>query len=164
MPYVLFHEYFPETAKRETRTITVPDPSCFGVPAGDYGLLELSFCDEPGCDCRRVLFSVLSRQRNSLDAVIAYGWESLDFYTQWMRDDDPDIIATLKGLSLNLMSPQSKHAPALLDLLRDMLFRDSEYVERIQRHYRMFREKIDGKPGRRPNKKKRMKQKKKRKQ
>ena len=162
MPYVLFHEYFPEIAERETRTITVPDSSCFGVPAGNYGLLEM-FCDEPGCDCRRVFFSVLSAERDNMDAVIAYGWESSDFYAQWLHDDDPNVLAILKGLSLNLTSQQSKHAPALLDLLRDMLFRDSEYVKRIQRHYKMFREKVDGKSIRKPNKKKRRRKKKKRK-
>jgi len=159
MPFVLFHDYFPEIANRETRTITVFDSSPFGIPAGDYGFLEM-FCDEPGCDCRRVFFGVMSCERNSPDAVITYGWESLDFYAEWVHDDDPHMIATLKGPSLNLMSPQSKHAPALLDLLRNVLLRDNAYVERVKRHYKMFREKIDGKPERKTNKKKRKKKKK----
>ena len=162
MPFVLFHDYFPEIAVRETRSITVPDSSCFGVPAGDYGLLEM-FCDEPGCDCRRVIFSVLSSERSRMDAVITYGWESSDFYAQWMHDPDPRMVSAMKGPSLSPGAPQSKHAPALLDLLQDVLFRDIAYVERIQRHYKMFREKIDGKPIRKPNKKKRRKKKKKRK-
>ena len=160
MPYAFFYNYFPEIAKRETRTITVFDSSDFGIPAGDYGFLEM-FCDEPGCDCRRVFFYVQSSERNSLEAVIAYGWESLDFYARWLLDDDPHIVADLKGPCLNLGSPQSEHAPALLDFLRNVLLRDKAYVERIQRHYKMFREKIDGKPVRGTNKKKRRKKKRK---
>lgn len=48
----------------------------------------------------------------------------------------------LVGPILNLCSPQSKHAPALF---QEVLLKDQEYMERIQRHYRMFREAIDGK-------------------
>lgn len=49
MPYVLFHDQFPEIAERETRTVTGPAESSCGLPPGDYSLLEM-FCDEPKCD------------------------------------------------------------------------------------------------------------------
>ena len=59
MPNVMFCQYFPEIAKMETRGIKIFDNSGTNLPAGDYGFPEM-FCDEPGCDCRRVLFSVIS--------------------------------------------------------------------------------------------------------
>jgi hypothetical protein len=80
MPYVYvpFHFRFPELAERETRNIKTFSEIISGLPADDYGFVEL-FCDEPGCDCRRVFFSVFSERRKEMEAVIAYGWESRKF-------------------------------------------------------------------------------------
>ena len=39
-------------------------------------------------------------------------------------------------------SPQTPLAPALLKLVKEVLLQDEAYVERIKRHYRMFREKL----------------------
>ena len=143
MPYVPFHEFFPEVAERETRSVTVLDESKTGVPPGEYGFLEM-FCNESGCDCRRVLLYVVSTARNDVQAVIAYGWESPAFYAKWMGDNDPEVIDSLRGPCLNLGSPGSDAAPAILELFRDVLLQDASYVDRIKRHYRMFREKVDG--------------------
>jgi hypothetical protein len=144
MPYVSFHDYFPTVAERETRSITVLPGSDLSLPAGNYAFLEM-FCDEPRCDCRRVFFYVVSSLRKDVEAVIAWGWEKPDFYARWMREDDPNVIADLKGPALNLGSPQSALAPALLELVQNALLQDHQYVERIKRHYRMFRERIDEK-------------------
>ena len=143
MPYAPFHEFFPEVAMRETRSVTVPPDSDTGVPPGEYGFLEL-FCNEKGCDCRRVFLYVVSAPKNDVHAVIAYGWESPAFYSKWMGDNDPTIIDSLRGPCLNLGSPESAAAPALLDLFRNVLLRDTAYLGRIKRHYRMFREKVEG--------------------
>jgi len=43
---------------------------------------------------------------------------------------------------LNSLSPQSRLAPTLLQLAGDVLLTDPAYVERIKRHYQLFREKI----------------------
>lgn len=142
MPYIAFHNLFPEIAEKETRTVTVLRKKEYGLPPGDYAFLEL-FCDEPGCDCRRVFLYVISSRRKSLECVIAYGWESRDFYVKWMGDDDPLITDTLHGASLNMTSPQSNLAPTILDLFKKVLLRDSAYVERIKEHYRLFRGRID---------------------
>ena len=70
-------------------------------------------------------------------------WEKREFYAKWMGDDDPIIIRDLIGPALNLVSPQTKFASALLDLFRNVLLKDAAYVDRIKRHYAMFRQKID---------------------
>jgi hypothetical protein len=144
MPYVSFHEYFPEIAKRETRSITILKGSSSGLPAGEYGFLEM-YCDERKCDCRRVFFCVVSSPKKEPLAVIAYGWEGPEFYAEWMGDDDPETIEELKGPSLNMGSPQSSLAPAILKLVENVLLKDKSYVERIKTHYRMFRDRIDRK-------------------
>ncbi len=143
MPYQLFHDLFPETAERETRTMTVLEHSSVGLPPGEYALLEM-FCNERGCDCRRVFFYVVSSLRDDVEAVIAYGWASPQFYARWMKDDDPHMVAELQGPVLNVGSPQSRLAPAILGMIQHVALQDETYVERIKRHYKMFRAKIDG--------------------
>lgn len=134
--------------------------SDMNLPAGNYSFLEM-FCDEPGCDCRRVFFYVISDRSKNVEAVIAYGWESPEFYAHWLKDDDPHIISELKGPSLNLGSPQPKLAAALLDLVRTVLLQDKAYLDRIKHHYSIFRAKIDGsgkaKPGHKSKKKRKRK-------
>ncbi|MCD4687661.1 MAG: SEC-C domain-containing protein [Anaerolineae bacterium] len=139
MPYVPFYEKFPEIAKRETRSVLVlNDPN---LPEDEYGLLEL-YCDEPGCDCRRVFFDVYSQKQNKSVAVITYGWESKQFYVNWFGKNTPSVINELKGPALNATSPQSKLAPALLRLVTNVL-KDKHYVARLKRHYAMFRKAVD---------------------
>lgn len=144
MPYVLFRDYFPNIAERETRTITVLDGSELNLPPAQYSLLEM-YCDDPGCDCRRVFFYVVSSLKKDVEAIIAYGWESPQFYAEWMGDDDPKIIRELKGPALNFGSPQSDLAPAILRMIEDVVLRDPTYVQRIKTHYWMFRHQIDTK-------------------
>ena len=140
MAYTSFHEKFPEIAEKETRLLTlINDPE---LPTGDYGLLE-AYCDEAGCDCRRVFFNVHSEKRNKIVAVIAYGWEDSKFYADWFGDDDPKIIEELKGPVLNSASPQSELAHILLNRVKEYILKDEYYIERIQRHYRMFKDLIE---------------------
>jgi len=154
MPYQFLHELFPEMAKAETRTINViGDRSETGLPPGKYAFCEM-FCNERGCDCRRVFFYVVSSHREGPEAVIAWGWDSPEFYANWLHDDDPEIVAELIGPILNPGSLHTELADALLDLVRDVLLQDEAYVERIKRHYRRFRARIDGKSAASPRRKK----------
>jgi len=142
MPYVLFHNYFPNVAEQETRSLTVLPDFEAGLPAGNYAFLEM-FCDKPGCDCRRVFFSVFSSLTRSVVAVVAWGWEEPKFYARWMGDNDPEMLAILKGPDLNLASRQTRLAPSILKLIRNVLLQDPQYIERIKRHYKMFQGRIN---------------------
>ncbi len=143
MPYVLFHNYFPDIAEEETRTVIVLNNSEWNLPHAQYALLEM-YCDDPGCDCRRVFFYVISSLTKDVEAVIAYGWESHEFYAKWMRDnDDPEVIKNLKGPVLNFGSPQSDLAPLILKMVKDLVLQDQAFIERIKTHYWMFRHRID---------------------
>ncbi|KAF5437251.1 hypothetical protein C5S35_04985 [Candidatus Methanophagaceae archaeon] len=87
-------------------------------------------------------FNIYSEERNEVVAVIAYGWENRKFYADWFGDNDPQAIAELQGPALNLFSHQSELAPILLDKIKYVL-NDKNYVERIKRHYRMFKDLIE---------------------
>ena len=139
MPYAPFNEKFPAVARRETRSFQPINDPVLGDD--EFGLLEM-YCDEPGCDCRRVMFSVVSKQRKKVMAVIAYGWESAQFYADWFGHYDLDIIKEMQGPILNLGSPQSSLALALLAAVEHVL-QDKQYVDRLKRHYTMFRSAID---------------------
>lgn len=146
MPFNLFHDLCPEIAERETRTITLMPDADSTLPPADYAFLEL-YCDEPGCDCRRVMFSVMSSSTRKVEAVIAWGWESLAYYKRWLGGMGPNMAKEMQGPCLNLMSKQSKFADALLDLACRVLLADPNYIERIKRHYALFRSKIGGNAG-----------------
>ena len=75
--------------------------------------------------------------------MVGWGWEDVSFYARWMKYGDKKLAAQMKGPALNPLSPGTKLAPALVPVVRDILLKDPEYVERIKRHYRMFREKVD---------------------
>ena len=83
MSFAPFYEYFPEIAERETRSITIFNRD-FNLPPDDYGFTE-AFCNDKGCDCRRVFFNVIPDKGRRMEAVISYGWEPVSFYAGWMR-------------------------------------------------------------------------------
>lgn len=142
MPFVLFHDLFPEVAEEETRTIKLMENAGRDSPPGDYSFLEM-FCNEQGCDCRRVLFSVVSSRRPGMLAVVNWGWEKAGFYAKWLKGSDRGLASYLRGPSLNVGSPQSDLAPAVLKLTEGELLKDKAYRDRIKRHYAMIRKGIE---------------------
>ena len=143
MSYSSFYSKFPEIAECETRVITLLPGFNHKLPPGQYALCEM-FCDEAGCDCRRVFFYVTGKDIKDVKAVIAYGWENREFYEKWMGEKDKIIIDGLMGPVLNMGSPQSKYAHDILDMVKEILLTDKKYVDRVKKHYAMFRAKIDG--------------------
>jgi hypothetical protein len=135
---------FPVPGVDERRSITASNLP--GLPDGEYGFLEL-YCDEPGCDCRRVIIDVLRPETgwNKIMATINYGWESMDFYRKWggssMRPDD------VQGPILDPINPQTECSTALLEIFRQMI-QSPEYVARLKRHYEMFRAAVEKDSGR----------------
>ena len=144
MLFRLFHDLFPEIAERETRSVFLPLPQG-GLPAGGYVFREM-FCDERGCDCRRAFFLVDTSFRDGVEAVVAWGWEDLKFYEAWLKYGDKTDAQMLQGPVLNLDSPETELAPRILELFRHVLLKDRDYIERVKRHYELFREAIEKKP------------------
>jgi hypothetical protein len=139
MPMVPLLHYFPELAVEEMRTATVQDWE--GLPDGQYGFLEL-YCNEAGCDCRRVLINVVTPDTGAkIWATINYGWESERFYRRWTRDSEMASWST--GARLDPLGEQTRYAEALLELFR-LVIQDPAYVERLKRHYRLFKGRAPG--------------------
>lgn len=134
MAMIPFYTKFPDLAFRETRSITVRGRT--DLPDGEYGFLEF-YCDEVDCDCRRVIVNVLSPVTGAkVWATINYGWESLEFYERWMRNKE-DAVGC-KGPSLDPLNPQTPYSPVLLRLF-EFILKDAKYVERLKRHYELFK-------------------------
>jgi hypothetical protein len=89
MPMTPFVERFRELGARETRSLTVTGRN--DLPDGDYGFFEL-YCNEPDCDCRRVVVAVLRPGTGwkKFWATFNYGWESVEFYQKWAGAPDGD--------------------------------------------------------------------------
>ena len=135
MAMVPFHSRFDVIAFQEMQTFVVPKGFKL-LPPGDYGLLEL-FCEDQDCDCRRVILLVVRPDgKNKIWATINFGWETADFYTEWSHD--PESAQEMASATLEPFGAQSKYSPALLDLCKTIL-RDSAYLDRLKRHYQMFR-------------------------
>jgi hypothetical protein len=131
---VPFYTRSRDLAFSEMRSATVrgmPD-----LPDGQYGFLEL-YCDDPECDCRRVIIDVVTPTAGpKIWATINYGWESLAFYARWTRD--LELARGCCGATLDMLNPQTEYSEALLRLFKQIL-QDKAYVERLKRHYQLFK-------------------------
>ncbi|MBP1994305.1 SEC-C metal-binding domain-containing protein [Paenibacillus eucommiae] len=141
MHYASLYEFLPEIAEKETRTVSLNRDYSDQVPSGNYGLIEY-YCIEPKCDCRRVMLYVMSERERSNVAVINFGWESRRFYEKWLGDKNEELIMELKGPCLNTWSPQSSYAQELLTIIKDVVLKDAEYINRLKKHYDMLKRKI----------------------
>ena len=135
MSMMRFAPLFPDIAERETRVITVFDPlpseHPLFVPADEYGFDEW-YCDERGCDCRRVMINVLGRHAKAHLATINHAFEP---------PTDDDVVP--EQTFLDPLNRQSKWSPALLRMFEQMLLSDEAYRQRLLRHYRMFKNVVD---------------------
>jgi hypothetical protein len=152
MAFMRMYEILPELALDETRTITVFANNEYNLPPSNYGLVEM-YCNDENCDCRRVFLDVVSSELEKSVAYIAYGWESSNYYAEWffgkqvdatkLRGDDLQTVKHLKGPCLNAGNPQSKLAPAILKIVTELVLSNKSYIDRLKRHYKLFREKVD---------------------
>jgi hypothetical protein len=139
MPFAPFYKKFFDVADAETRALHVfGDPI---LPAGRYPFIEF-YCNEPGCDCRRVIIHVMNEHTRTLEVEISFGWESRAYYREWMGDDDHDVIAMMQGPAFNVGGAVGQYADQLLKHFRKAV-RDPAYVDRLKRHYAMYRATID---------------------
>jgi len=140
MPMTPFVTRFPELGARETRALRVTGRK--ELPDGDYGFLEL-YCDEPGCDCRRVMIDVLREDtEDKIWATLNYGWENVEFYRQWGRCSSDREARAMKGPVLDPLNPQTQYSQVLLERFR-ILLQSPDYVQRLIHHYQMFRTAVE---------------------
>ena len=134
-----FFSKFPDVARNETRSITILNDS-YGLEQGQYSFIEY-FCNDAECDCRRAMIQVLGPGDRSF-ATLGYGWESANFYTNWMFGDE-EFGQNASGAHHYEMSPQTEHSDQLLILFKQML-EDAHFANRIKAHYQLFKGAFEG--------------------
>lgn len=138
-PMTPFMKRFPKLAASETRSVTITDRD--DLPNGEYGFIEF-YCNEPQCDCRRVLVVVLRPETGwKFWAAINYGWESVEFYQKWAGAPTSDRYGWT-GPFLDPTSEQTAYAPALLNLFKFIL-QSPGYAQRLKKHYQLFRAAVE---------------------
>jgi len=136
MPMSPFVSRFPALAGDETRVVIIVKHE--EIPPGEYAFVEW-YCDEKGCDCRRVLILVRELTSGSkVWATINYGWEDLGFYEKWTHSRS--LAKDMAGAMLDTINPQTRYSSAFLTLFKELL-QDEEYVERLKQHYALFKAK-----------------------
>jgi len=143
--FISLYKLLPELSA-EIRTVTLmrPRPE---LPHGKY-----YFCGKRGCDCRRAYIDVFSAdvmeggaQGASL-AIISFGWEDAAFYRRWVGGPlSAADLANLMGPALAWGQPQSPYAEALLEYF-ELLLESDAYIDRIIRHYGLFKQALRGHP------------------
>ena len=136
MPMAPFYSKFRDLAFEETRTVFLRNHE--SLPDGEYGFLEF-YCNEVKCDCRRVLVQVIRPETGGrVWASINFGWETPAFYRRW-TSGNPDDADEMASATLDPINLQSKYSDALLRLFSDSVLHDAAYVQRLQRHYELFK-------------------------
>jgi len=75
-------------------------------------------------------------------ATITYGWETPGFYKKWMRFGSHEFIEEMTHPQLETFSRQSKYANYFLEIFLEVI-KDKKYVDRIIRHYFLFKEAVN---------------------
>src|SRR6266404_4782011 len=116
MRMIKFGERFFEVALRDMVMLWIDRPK--GLPIKHYALLEY-YCDEPGCDCRRVVLDAVSSDLHQrVFASIHFGWESLAFYRKWAGTRDLGDPCPIKKGLLDPAALNCDWADVLLDHVR----------------------------------------------
>lgn len=137
MPMAPFYLWYPDLATKETKVATIQGME--GLPDGRYEFVEL-FCNEPGCDCRRVVINVVRPDTGrKVWATFNFGWESTSFYRRWLRETNEELLKQAKGPALDPLNPQSEYSEALLEIFK-VILQDKAYVQRLKRHYEMAKQ------------------------
>jgi hypothetical protein len=137
MFFIPFLSKFGDIAEREMAMVEVKKGA--PVPASLYAFIE-NYCTDSSCDCRRVMINVFDMKKPSHEylATIDYGWESVAFYTKWMRGNKK-IGKQMAGSSLSIGGKQSKYSRDFLELWKLMLKENKEYEANLKKHYLMFK-------------------------
>ena len=111
---------------------------------GKYNFIEY-YCDDEACDCRRAVIRViLDSPEPEIISSIKYGWEEPEFYATWMGSEGEED--EMSGAILEPLLPQSRHSRFFLRFFGEMILRDPAYVERLKRHYAMFKAALPASP------------------
>ena len=135
MAMVAFYQLVDKShALDETRSLVLGEGHV--LPPDGYAFMEF-YCDDPRCDCRRVIFQVWRRSTGSkVWATITYGWEPAAYYATWSKSPSLAYTDEMSGAQLDPICPQSELSVGILGMAKELLLSDPSYVDRLKRHYR----------------------------
>jgi hypothetical protein len=122
-----FDSVFLEVATRERRAIQIVDRR--ERPTGTWLFREF-YCNQPRCDCRRVVIMVEHVETQQIVASISYAFERSP------RRDKPQTF-------LDPLYPQSELSSEVLALFTDMIARDHAYRQSLMNHYVLWKQAVD---------------------
>lgn len=124
-----FARLFPELAASEVRSIE--PKGIAGLPDRPFWLTEF-YCSDYRCDCRRVILIVEDMATRKQVASINFAFEP----PTPPFEDEGQIF-------LDPLNPQSVLSEVFLDFISQMLEVDTEYRDRLERHYTMWKQVVD---------------------
>lgn len=102
-----------------------------GKPSGTLLFREF-YCNDPGCDCRRVVLHAVWVERGQTVASIGYGFEP----AAPPFDDEPQVM-------LDPINPQSELSGHVLALFQEVLDTQPGVRDRFVRHYELWKQAVD---------------------
>lgn len=132
----MFANRFPKIAEDETRCIILTEHN--KLPKGNYYFTE-SFCNDNSCDCRRAFINVIYNKK--IIATIGFGWEDIKFYENFLIDKK--LAKDMKGPILEIGGIRTEYSNDVLELFKEFLINDSIFIERLKKHYIMFKDSLE---------------------
>jgi hypothetical protein len=124
-----FASVFLDLVRDESLWLCVGDTA--EVPRGEYVFREF-YCNEPRCDCRRVLLHVVSLTSRRVVASINYAFEP----PEPPYEDEGQCF-------LDPLNPQTELGPAILRMFLGLLEADPSRHARFVRHYELWKSVVD---------------------
>ena len=111
------------------------------LPDGEYSFIDM-YCSDPKCDCRKTMIQVM--HNGKLVSTISFGWESAEFYKNWMGSDaDDDSFPPMNGASIDITSPNLASEEGILGLFNALL--NDMWIAMFKRHYKEVKTKVSKK-------------------
>lgn len=123
---VAFDNFFPDIAEKENRAFWANGRAPF--KDDPYQLIEF-YCQDPKCDCNRVIVAVTDIQKPKAGTILSVGFA--------FDRKDPDA-----GPYIDPLNPATKEGRAFYPMIKDMLETDLDYVTRLKRHYNLVKDKV----------------------
>jgi hypothetical protein len=101
------------------------------------------FCTERGCDCRNVMIYVYHVETKQQVASLRYCWKSKSYYDKIRLDFREEV----PGVFID-MGTSGSYNKFFRKTLEELCFgnadpnNETEYAQRLKRHYQQFREKL----------------------
>lgn len=124
-----FDLLFPDLARSEALFIEVADKR--SRPAALLVFREF-YCNDPGCDCRRVILHAVVAGQQRIVAGIGYGFEP----SKPPFHDEPQIF-------LDPLNPQSELSDVVLDVFTKLVESEPSVRERFIEHYTLWKRVVD---------------------